>query len=549
MLDLIRFLYPYFSKHKIALFQYLGYLFVCAAIEFAIPLMLGYFVDGLLTFESLNSIAYFVLAFIGIQLLHILFRYLGAMKNAIIQTKVALGINSDAREHIQNLPLSYFNNKDLLYLSNRVDADSGVLASSALYILQSFLTVATVFTLSMLYIIRIQPVLILIIASMLLFYLVTFIIMKKRLYTHGYRFIEINNKLFSVLSEQIINFMTIKLFGMQGYYHAKFQDTSQKYIKRLVKKTRVDFIASNLDTMTRILAQGGFFILSGNQVMLNNLTVGQFITINGYFNNMTQFFAYFSSLKQIGIDMKISFDRIKEIYSEERERDGDKFVDEDIQNIEIHKISYALNQKTLLNQFSTVFEQGLTVIKGKNGAGKTTLSLALVGLLKDKMQGSIFFNNNSIRNINMADFRARYIGYCSQRPLLFKGTILENIIIPCNLAEINPCNQFLFPNLYSVLNIANEGSITEDQLSGGEKRKISLIRMIEDDLPINILDEPTNDLDIKSKHELIKYLTMMKDKKIFIVITHDEDVSNIADRVQTLESLAGESSINIGELA
>lgn len=549
MLDLFKFIRPYFLKHKLALIQYLGYLFVCAAIEFAIPLMLGYFIDGLLSFERFSSIIYFVIAFMGIQILHILFRYLCTMKNALIQTQVSLGINSDARKYIQDLPLSYFNNKDLLYLSNRVDADSRVLASSAIFILQSSLTVATIFTLSLLYIIRIQPVLILIVASMLTFYLVTFVIMRKRLYTHGYRFIEMSNKLFSVLSEQIIYFMTIKIFGMRGHYYTRFQNTSRDYVKKLIKKTRTDFIANNLDTITRILAQGGFFILSGGQVLVNNLSVGQFVTINGYFNNMTQFFAYFSSLKQIVIDMRISFDRLREIYSEERESDGDKFINEDIENIQIHNISYALNHKTLLNQFSTVLERGLTVIKGNNGTGKTTFSLALVGLLKDKMQGDIFFNNISIKNINMADFRARYIGYCSQRPLLIRGTILENIVIPRNLTGINPCNQFSYPSLYSVLNIANESSITEEQLSGGEKRKVSLIRMIEEDLPINILDEPTNDLDVKSKHELIKYLTMMKSKKIFIVITHDEDVLNIADRVLTLESPAEEGSINVGALA
>jgi ABC-type multidrug transport system fused ATPase/permease subunit len=227
MLKVYKFLFPYFLRHKFSLLQYFLYLNVCAAFEFATPLLLGYFIDGLLTFISLRSIVYFVVAFIAFQLVHILFRYLCTIKNALIQTQISLAVNSDTRKYIQELPLSYFNNKDLLYLSNRVDADSGVLASNAVFLLQTSWTVAAIFSLSLLYIIRVQPVLVVIVALMLVFYLVTFFIMRKKMYAHGYRHREVHSKLYSTLSEQILHYMIIKMFNLYKYYFNKFLSVSQ----------------------------------------------------------------------------------------------------------------------------------------------------------------------------------------------------------------------------------------------------------------------------------------------------------------------------------
>lgn len=150
---------------------------------------------------------------------------------------------------------------------------------------------------------------------------------------------------------------------------------------------------------------------------------------------------------------------------------------------------------------------------GPSGSGKSTIASLLLRYY-DVNSGSIEFGDEDIRNFNLRKYR-RLIGYVQQEPLLFNGTILDNILycIPPEIAEQDDrirraigkanCTKFLanFPDGLQTM-VGARGA----QLSGGQKQRIALARAFLLDPAVLILDEATSALDSQSEEIVAKNL-------------------------------------------
>lgn len=174
---------------------------------------------------------------------------------------------------------------------------------------------------------------------------------------------------------------------------------------------------------------------------------------------------------------------------------------------------------------------------GKNGIGKSTLVNIIMGLFVNEYKGRILYNNLDIDKLDMVSIRKNLYGVSEQEPILINDTIYNNIILGIDknkdeeikiLMEVLNLDKYIESLPLKMNTIVNEDC---SNLSGGEKQKLSILRTLLKDPDILILDEPTSALDHYTKINLINYLKSIKEKKIIIVITHDDCIKNEADHV------------------
>lgn len=176
------------------------------------------------------------------------------------------------------------------------------------------------------------------------------------------------------------------------------------------------------------------------------------------------------------------------------------------------------------------FKKGvINCIVGTSGTGKTTLLNSLLGL-KEYESGDIIVNNH-YRMQNLF-FENERVSLSFQGEVLFDRSIVENICHPNSRLDDRTK---AYINLFDMQDIiARDGAGNEqikNSLSGGEKKRISLIRCLSKDAEVYILDEPTNELDETNVQKVMQALSNLKHNAVVIVISHDKRIKDISDNV------------------
>jgi lipoprotein-releasing system ATP-binding protein len=179
-------------------------------------------------------------------------------------------------------------------------------------------------------------------------------------------------------------------------------------------------------------------------------------------------------------------------------------------------------------------------IVGASGAGKTTL-LQIIGTLDKADSGNISINGTDVTKLNekrLADFRNKHIGFIFQfHHLLPEFTALENVCIPAYISKI-PRKQAeaRAKELLDFLGLADRLSHKPAQLSGGEQQRVAVARALVNTPDVILADEPSGNLDSVNAKELHKLFFSLRDtfKQTFIIVTHNEEFADMADRKITI---------------
>lgn len=178
-------------------------------------------------------------------------------------------------------------------------------------------------------------------------------------------------------------------------------------------------------------------------------------------------------------------------------------------------------------------------IVGASGSGKSTL-LHLIGGVDRPTSGKVFIDGVDIYAMNndaLAIFRRRQVGLIYQFynliPIL---NVVENITLPCKLDNKTVDEKYL-NDLLKTLSLENRKNHLPNELSGGQQQRVSIGRAIINNPAIVLADEPTGNLDSKASDEIISLLKKSNQKynQTIIVITHDLEIANEANRIITIE--------------
>jgi lipoprotein-releasing system ATP-binding protein len=179
-------------------------------------------------------------------------------------------------------------------------------------------------------------------------------------------------------------------------------------------------------------------------------------------------------------------------------------------------------------------------IVGASGAGKTTL-LHIIGTLDRGDKGNININDTDITKLNerrLADFRNKHIGFIFQfHHLLPEFTALENVCIPAFIAHTSRRTaEAKAKEILDFLGLEDRLTHKPSQLSGGEQQRVAVARALINNPDVILADEPSGNLDSVNARELHKMFFSLRDnfKQTFIIVTHNEELADMADRKITM---------------
>ena len=184
-------------------------------------------------------------------------------------------------------------------------------------------------------------------------------------------------------------------------------------------------------------------------------------------------------------------------------------------------------------------EGEFVAIVGKSGSGKSTL-LHIMGGLDNPTEGKVYINDKdifSLKEEELAIFRRRNIGFIFQNFNLIPSlNVWENITLPVGL-DGKEINKPFVTDIINSLGLESKVDALPNTLSGGQQQRVAIARALVARPAIILADEPTGNLDSKTSDEVMSLLKTMikKYNQTLVMITHDETIAQMADRVIYIE--------------
>ena len=367
------------------------------------------------------------------------------------------------------------------------------------------------------------------------FYIVLFTFTKNIYKSKNFEMLDSQKKYFSVLGGELLNIFLIKANSWYTETINKFEKAGLDFVKKSISFLDFDYFISNfLETISMIIIVLFpvvllFFKLDIELIFIIILLSEIFIKT---FNEI------FELLKSVNKN-SISMNRLNDLLSISVDNNGSKTIDE-ISKIEIVDISfkYCNSDKNIFSNKSFLFEKNnIYIISGENGSGKSTLIKILLNLL-DISKGRILINGENIDNYNMEFIRKNIFSFCEQEPYLIKDSLLNNL----NYGSYNPKNidYYKYNKLLNFVNkldknFYTELTLTNSNISAGQKQKIGIVRALSKDTAnVYIFDEPTSAMDREGIKIFINLMKEMKNNNIIIIVTHENELKEIGDVIYSI---------------
>lgn len=359
------------------------------------------------------------------------------------------------------------------------------------------------------------------------------------------RFVQMQKKLDglnTVSREFLLSIRVVKAFNAQRQEQEKFNDASQELAAAGVSAMRVMAVFSPLINLTVNFGIVVLLWLSQNQ---NSMEIGRLMASVNYMTQILFALGMISNILNSAIRAAASSERIREVLDEvpaQKEPDHPvnpgwkgKVVFDDV------SFAYAGAGKETLHHISFCAEAGETIgIIGPTGSGKTTL-INLVPRFYDATQGTVQVDGADVTEVSEAQLRS-VIAVVPQKPLLFSGTILENLRWGNRkakeqdvkkAAQIACADSFIEQTEHGYDTLLGQGGVN---LSGGQKQRLSLARALVRGPRILILDDCTSALDAKTEAAVLEGLRERLEQVTVLLISQRISTVQRADRILCLDN-------------
>lgn len=343
----------------------------------------------------------------------------------------------------------------------------------------------------------------------------------------------------------------VKAFNREQCETDRVAGISKNYIAENLKLVRITGSFFPMMILFTNISLTVVLFFGGRQTIKTIITPGDFVAFISYLNLLTwpmMAMGWVTNLIQRGA---ASIDRLNKILHTRPEivelpetikpmENGRK---KDIRHaISFHQVefSYQSSGTPVLSDINFCVTVGSVLgIVGPQGSGKTTL-LQLIPRIYDASSGRIFIDDQDIKNFRLSDLR-KNIGFVSQEPFLFSGTIRDNITFGEPVAEEKLIQATRAAAVYETITGFTDGfetTIGEKGviLSGGQKQRIVLARAIIADPPVLLLDDPIGQVDTETAAAIIRTIRKLSRDKIVIIVSHRLSAVRFADLILVLDN-------------
>ena len=539
MLKIFSLCNKYLMKHLLKLTAFLIFNLIVIINSLILPYITGDFIDSLITADNSSFILTYIFLVSIFGVIGITFDFVTERLYTVLQTTAWYQLNKDLIIHVQKLPLLFIQKQDMIYLNKVLNYDSNMLIIFYLNFVKNFISNLILVAVPLFIIFTLSTHVMLIIIISLFIYYLGYLLFKKPLYIINFEFKEEQSYFFSKLHEQLANVRFIKLQGLLESFSSRLDSRFTQVLSKALGLQKINFLYSSYDQFVTLLSRIALMTVCGIQVINNQLTVGEFTIILSYFTIISSAIRYYFTLAQSIQESMVSYNRLQNFLMLKEAQEGCLDLQE-IYKIELKNTTFSYGLNKIYSDYNLKFEKGkMYAVLGSNGAGKSTLINLITGMYIGDFDGEILYNDQSIKSIKLRQILGRNIAVSEQEPFLLADTIQYNLALDDEVSfEQDTLNQFIdmlglndfYASLPNGINsIINEAS---SNLSGGEKQKLSLLRVLLKDSDVIILDEPTSALDRFGKKNLRDYLNKVKKDKIIIVVTHDQDfISDFDEKI------------------
>jgi ATP-binding cassette subfamily B protein len=347
------------------------------------------------------------------------------------------------------------------------------------------------------------------------------------------------------ITDSLLNAETVKYFCNERFEHEHCTNLLQEQEQAGLARGKTDFLIGLCQAL--VIGCGLIFltVLSGNAVLAGRMGISDFMLINGYllqFVSPLQQFGYI--LHRMKKDLHDMHDVIELIHIKPEIQDSPTATDQviDAATITFDNVSFGYTkERQILNGISFTVPTGNTVaIVGSTGAGKSTITRLLFRFY-DATSGRILINGIDIRDRTQQSLH-QAIGVVPQDTILFNTTLYYNIAYGRPTATQQEVEQAIRrAQLHEFIQKLPEGLATIVgerglKLSGGEKQRVALARVILKNPPIYIFDEATSSLDSHTEREILNNLKEISRGATTIIIAHRLSTVIHADEIIALEN-------------
>ncbi|WP_256702594.1 ABC transporter ATP-binding protein [Paenibacillus sp. P32E] len=543
LLRIVKFFMPYWKQTLLVM----AVLIVTAGLGLLPPLFIQQIIDQALPDKNLRLLVLLVLASLGTTVVSGLLGVLQNYLNSFISLHIVFDMKNQMYRHLQKMPLQFYSGVQQGEVITRMTSDisgvQGVFSSTVVNFASNlFILVSTAVTL---FIMNWKLALVGILVIPL------FIFPTRKMGNISWKLAKQTQEKISdqnqIIQEtlSISGYLLMKLFTKESAEYAKFQSINSEATSLQIRQSMAGrWFMMVLSTFTSIgplmiYLYGGYLFIQGE------LSVGAIVAFVALLGRL---YGPVMQMTNLYVDIKRSaalFERIFDYFDMKPQ-----IVDEPEarvipaagKDIGFHNVSFAYQaDKTALHGISFTAAAGtLTALVGPSGAGKTTVT-NLIPRLYDTDSGSITIGGSNIRDFTLDSLRSQ-IGLVTQDTYLFNGTIRDNLmyaedgaseaemIAACQAAYIHDFILSL-PEGYDTV-VGNRGI----KLSGGEKQRISIARVLLKNPPIIIMDEATSSLDTASEYYIQQAMHSLLQGKTSIVIAHRLSTIMAADQILVVQS-------------
>ena len=527
-----RYLWPGFS---FALF----FNFLYGASTGFVPLVIRYLFDDILPSSDRSRLYLAPVIILMVILLRAISQYLGSYLTETVGQSITADLRRDLAKRVLDLPQSYVDRNPSTVLVSRVLTDVTLVKTG---IVDGFSSVfKDSLTLIVLVAVAFYQDWLLSLIAFILFPLAIYPILKssKKVRKHSSKGQLSLARLASFLQESVVGLRVVKIFGMQSYELARFEEENQSVLRAALKTTRAKLANQPLMEILGAIGFSAVLVYGGENVIAGTRTTGNFFA---FLTSLYLCYAPFkgiarsNSTLQQGVSAAQDLFGILDTQPDPPEPLQPRRPSAIVQGLKAIHVCFGYDEELVIDDLNLELPRGSTIaLVGSSGGGKSTI-IDLFCRFYDPTSGAITIDDVDLRELSLESLRA-LISVVDQNTFLFNDTVSSNIAYGLATASAEQieraaraanAHDFItqLPDGYATV-IGENGTM----LSGGQRQRIAIARALIKNAPILFLDEATSALDSASELVVQEALDRLMANRTTLVVAHRLSTVVKADRI------------------